>query len=107
MILEDTTRTFDSAQTLAQIGRATLMACGARDIKVGPDKDNNGTLTMRVNHSRKHQYIVIRLMPNDLYQVECVFSPPASSKRMPHLQEFKENVFCEDLSEVVYHMVNK
>lgn len=105
MILNNTVRTFDTDQVIAQIGKNTLMACGAREYKYGPDEKNNGYLMFRVNDSKRQQYIRITLMPQDLYNVDLI-----KVKRKTHaieILERKSDVFCDDLSDIVYHMVNK
>ena len=104
MILENTTRTFDSSQTIAQIGKFTLMACGAREFVCKPDENNNGFLRFRVNKTINQQFIIITLMPNDLYKVELV---KYNRKYEKILLESAEDVYCDDLRDIIYNMVNK
>jgi len=88
-----------------QIGAQVLMACGAREYKLlGFDSPKKG-VQFRVNHSSKRQYVKVILEPNDTYTVICYRLKRVTDEHVDI--EDLYDIYCEQLSETVYRMVNK
>ena len=82
-----------------QISIGTKMACGARKAVAG-----EGYLHFNVGGSHSEK-IVVKLNVWDTYDVELV---KCSRKSADHkVLESHEGIYCDQLSEVIYHMVNK
>jgi hypothetical protein len=82
-----------------QISIATKMACGARR----PRGAEQG-LTFQVGNGRRHLWVSVTLEPSDTYTVKLTqIVPNGALKEL----EVHEDIYAEDLSEVVYHAVNK
>lgn len=91
------TRRCDARTILRQIGPMTLMACGARNYVDLGDGVHFNVLT-----GRSHK-IVVKLAANDTYTVERVRLRNYTVESVEHATD----VYCDQLSDVVYHMVNK
>lgn len=84
----------------SQISIHTKMACGARE----PRCSSDGRLSFRVER-RPMRFIEVSLTADDLYNVEYLRIKRGSYTRVSI--ESVEGVFCEDLSEAIYRLVNK
>jgi hypothetical protein len=81
-----------------QINIGTKLACGARN----PTACSNGALQFQVERGGK--YMFVELLPSDTYKVTLKrFRKGCDTKVL----EEKEDVYCDQLSEIIYHMVNK
>ena len=89
-----------------QIGMTTLMACGARKYTCGWSSDGHPHLNMQVGDGKKGLYVRITLLPSDTYTVELFQALRNSTSVLKQIEEY-EDVYCEQLSSTVYHMVNK
>lgn len=90
----------------SQINLNTKLACGIRNLQCGKTHDNLPYLQMRVGDGRKWLYIRVCYMPSDTYTVELCKVNGRPNFNVIQLEE-AEDVYCEQLSEVIYHMVNK
>jgi hypothetical protein len=81
-----------------QIPTSTKMACGARE----PTADTN-CLIFKVLNGSTHR-IKVTLDPYDTYTVELFKQKRDYSVSVV---EKHEDVYCDMLGEVIYHMVNK
>ncbi len=90
----------DANVAWGQISVGVKMACGAREVVGGEDG-----LHFRVGSTRKLQKIVIKLNGHDLYDVALVEIKRPSYDVVTLKSE--TDVYAEDLSEIVYSMVNK
>jgi hypothetical protein len=77
-----------------QLPIMTKMACGARE----PIAISDHALSFKVG--AKGERIVVRLDPSDTYTVQRL-------GRAAKVKEETSDVYAEDLSDIVYHMVNK
>jgi hypothetical protein len=84
-----------------QIGVQTLMACGAREWKFLNDGIG---LRFRVNQGSKRQFIEIALNSLDLYDI--TLSRIKRDNTVEILEE-EHGIYCDQLRDTVYHMVNK
>lgn len=82
-----------------QIGLSNLMACGAREYSFL----GFSGIKFKVNHGRARQYMTIVLTARDDYNVEL----RKITKDGEKILERAEGVYCENIGDVVYHMVNK
>jgi len=88
-----------------QIGVANLMACGAREFKLlGFDSPKKG-VQFRVNHSARRQYVKVVLEPNDTYTVITYRLKRVTNEHIDINDVY--DIYCEQLGETVYRMVNK
>lgn len=88
-----------------QIGVPNLMACGAREWKLlGFDSPKKG-LQFRVNAGAKRQYIKVILEPNDTYTVISYRLKRVTDEHIDINDVY--DIYCENLGETIYHMVNK
>lgn len=85
-----------------QIGIGNLMACGAREWKSIKGKEG---LNFRVNAGRKRQFIDVILDPCDTYTVISYKLKNVTDERIE--LERTSDVYCTELGDIVYHMVNK
>jgi hypothetical protein len=90
----------------SQISVSTRMACGVRNLICGKSSDDLPYLQMRVGDANKWLYIRIYYMPSDTYNVELCKVKGKPSYDVVQLEE-AEDVYCEQLSQIIYHMVNK
>jgi len=88
-----------------QIGIPTLMACGARKYTCGWSSDGYPHLNMQVGDGKKGLYIRVTLLPSDTYTVE-LFQAMRAQHVLKQIEEY-EDVYCEQLGSMIYHMVNK
>lgn len=87
---------------LQQIGKPTLMAVGARDMKVvGSDDSCRAGCRFTVNRSRLTQ-IVVRLAWNDTYTVEFVRTNARTGAQS--VAESREGIYCDTLADAVYSL---
>jgi hypothetical protein len=84
-----------------QISMSTKMACGARK-PIGDDK--NRQLMFQVG-GRTFRKIVVTLTPADLYDVKLIKIKRNTIEAIT--EESHEGIFADQLSEIIYHMVNK
>jgi hypothetical protein len=83
----------------SQVSLATKMACGARS-----PLGSGNTLTFVVLSGKQYR-IEVTLDPSDTYTVRYI---KLSSRGTGfHVLEEATDVYCDNLSEVIYHMVNK
>jgi len=83
-----------------QISTWTKMACGAREAKASENE-----LTFKV-HSKPMRFIQVAYQAGlDLYAVEYFRIKRGSYQRVT--LESLEGVYADQLSETIYHMVNK
>lgn len=88
-----------------QIGLSNLMACGAREYKLlGFDSSKKG-LQFRVNAGSKRQFIKVVLEPNDTYTVISYRLKRVTDEHIDINDVY--DIYCEQLGETVYRMVNK
>jgi hypothetical protein len=88
-----------------QIGISTMMACGAREFKLlGFGSDKQG-LQFRVNTSAKRQFIKVILQPNDTYTVIAYRLKRVTNEHID-IEDYYD-IYCDQLSEIIYKMVNK
>jgi hypothetical protein len=88
-----------------QIGVANLMSCGAREFKLlGFDSPKKG-VQFRVNHSAKRHYIKVILEPNDTYTVISYRLKRVTGEHIDIVDLY--DIYCENLAETIYRMVNK
>jgi len=92
------------AEIWRQITASTKMACGARDVVVG---NNPALCQFRVGGGRPFQKIVVKLEPTDTYRVEYWSGKDALSMTDGGPKEVKTGIYVDQLSDVIYHMVNK
>jgi hypothetical protein len=90
----------DANTTWKQIGLMTKMACGAREAKYSPESD---ALTFKVGGGARCAYIKITLNPMDYYDLVMY---RIRANKVTELDS-REDIDCEQLSECIYHMVNK
>lgn len=85
-----------------QIGVKTLMACGARNFLASAT-----SLEMEVLEDARAviKLLTVTLNGKDLYDVELVVLSMRHMSRT--VIEEKTDIFCENLSDVVYRMCNK
>lgn len=83
-----------------QISVPTKMACGARK----PVRTTKGALRFQVE-SKPQRFIEIYLDRCDLYEVEYFRVKRGSCEKVSI--DAASDVGCEELSEVIYHMVNR
>ena len=88
---------------LSQISMPTKMACGFRNLTCGTNADKIPYLNIRVGKASAYLYVRVYYMPNDTYNIEMYTSAAGFEVT---LQEF-EDVYCEQLSSIIYHAVNK
>ena len=86
-----------------QISTGTKMACGAREPSAGTDNNRpylcfKVTITKGVSHR-----IQVWLEPNDTYTVALL----AQRKFVVKEVERAEDIYCDNLSEIIYRMCNK
>lgn len=92
------------AQTIfSQISVATKMACGMRNLSCSRSADNIPYLNMRVGKNSDFLYIRVFYMPSDTYNVELISSKIGYEVQIQEM----EDVYAEQLSNIIYHMVNK
>ena len=84
-----------------QISTSTKMACGARVAMA----DGNAYLHFQVGSSRPVRKIIIRLNGLDLYDIELVKINNRTFETA--VEQTISSVYAEDLSNVIYHMVNR
>jgi hypothetical protein len=85
-----------------QISTGTKMACGAREPVAGEE----GYLHFRVTISRQAFHkVVVRLDPSDTYTVQLVRIDRKTWQT--RVEEEREGVYADMLSEVIYRMCNK
>jgi hypothetical protein len=84
-----------------QIGIPTLMACGAREFKFL--EDGLQGITFKVGSGRKRLYMIVFLTSNDDYSIEL----RRTCKNGEVIEEKAMGVYCDQLSQIIYHMVNK
>ncbi len=88
-----------------QIGKANLLACGAREWKLlGFDSPKKG-LQFRVNAGSKRQFIKVVLEPNDTYTVISYRLKRVTDEHVDIVDLY--DIYCEQLGETVYRLVNK
>lgn len=92
------TRPCDATTILRQIGTLTLMACGARRYL-----DLGDGVHFNVGAGNRTK-IVVKLAADDTYAVEHVKMTRDLSARS---LEYADSVYCDQLADVVYRMVNK
>lgn len=87
----------------SQISVSTKMACGAREALYDVDKDKP-YLTFRVTISAgvRHQ-IQVWLEPSDTYTVVLLAQRGFNVKEADR----KEDIYADNLSDIIYHMCNK
>ncbi len=83
-----------------QISISTKMACGARNAT----RTTTGNLRFQVE-SKPHRYIEISLNGLDLYEVEYYRLKRGTYEKVSI--EGEADVYAENLSELIYHMVNR
>jgi hypothetical protein len=92
----------DHRTTLAQIGRGTLMACGARDFV---HDDPHGMLMFRVGKGGQVvTKVVIRLMADDTYTVErgsFTMKPSAEDFGVWRVEDQEVGIYCDGLADSV------
>jgi len=88
-----------------QIGLANLMAVGAREWKLLGFSEPKKGLQFRVNSTAKRQFIKVVLEPNDTYTVISYRLKRVTDEHID-IQDVYD-IYCEQLGETVYHMVNK
>lgn len=79
-----------------QISVSTKMACGIRD----PIAIENGLVVTVLNRGKKIR-IVLNAM--DTYDIDLL----KTNTHGLHLVESKTDIYCDQLSEVIYHLCNK
>ena len=85
----------------SQISIQTKMACGARQAS----RSGDNTLNFRV-HSKPYRFIKVEYNHgSDLYNVEYFRVKRGSYEHIT--LEALNDVYCDQLSELIYHMVNK
>ena len=100
----------DIAKTIMkQISITTKMACGAREYRVNgldnPGFETKRGIQFRVGAGSKRQYIKVVLEPNDTYTVICYRLKRVTNEHVD-IEQFND-IYCDQLSEIIYHMVNK
>ena len=85
-----------------QISRSTKMACGARDAAKGME-GGNYYLSFKVTIKRGSSHFVKVLLINDEYTVILIRTRGTKVTEV----ERHEGIYCDQLSEVIYHMCNK
>lgn len=95
-----------AATIYKQISLMTRVSCGIRELLCGEDKNKIPYLQMRVGSSRKLLYIRVYYMPSDIYTVELIKVKKKPIFNIIQLEE-NEEVYCEQLSSVIYNLVNK
>ena len=91
---------------LSQISLPTKMACGVREVKViGIERGHKRGVQFRVNGGSKRQYIKVVLEPSDTYTVISYRLKRVTDEHID-IQELND-IYCDQLSEIIYHMVNK
>lgn len=91
---------------LSQISLPTKMACGIREIKViGIESGHNRGVQFRVNGGTKRQFIKVVLQPNDTYTVISYRLKRVTDEHIEIVDLY--DIYCDQLSEIIYHMVNK
>lgn len=83
-----------------QISIMTKMACGMRDPKL-----LDSGLSVKVGG--RMTWIEITLTPADTYTVELVKISKRQGRQVRLVPESFSDVYCDQLSEIVYAMVNK
>jgi len=103
---EDINEMQDIAKTIRQqIGFANLASCGAREYKlIGLESPKKG-VQFRVNASAKRQYIKVILEPNDTYTVISYRLKRVTDEHIDIVDLY--DIYCEQLGETIYKMVNK
>lgn len=86
-----------------QISTGTKMACGAREASVDVD-GSKPYLRFRVTiKPNQRHFIRVWLEPSDTYTVSLVSFRNNEMKEV----ERADDIYCDNLSEVIYHMCNK
>ncbi len=89
-----------------QIGIMTLMACGAREFKlIGIENGEKPGLQFRVNKGASRQYIKVILEPNDTYTVISYRLKRITDEHIDIIDLY--DIYCDQLNEIVYKLVNK
>lgn len=92
----------DHTVTLAQIGRMTLMSCGARNIVYS---DEAGMVMFRVGPGGKTvRKVIVKLLPSDTYAVEygrMTMDPKSPKFAEWQVVEQETDVFAEELAATV------
>lgn len=86
-----------------QISVNTKMACGAREAFV--DVDNGKPylcFKVTIKPGTRHA-VKVWLEPSDTYTVVLIAQRGLNVKE----QERKDDIYCDNLSEIIYHMCNK
>ena len=104
----DTTQTkcvTEAKIIFSQISITTKMACGIRELKAFRNSKDETVLSFRVGQGQCGFYILVTLNSADTYEVKL-----SKMKRKNHelvtVEEVKD-VYCDELSDTIYHMVNK
>lgn len=88
----------------SQITRSTKMACGARNATKGTDGNNRPYLIFQVTiKPSTKNFVKVTLDPSDTYTVKLLQCRGANVKEV----ESHEDIYNDNLSEVIYHMCNK
>lgn len=90
----------DANTTWRQIGLMTKMACGAREAKYDSEND---ALIFKVGGGARCAYVKITLNASDYYDLVMY---RIRANKVTELESHTD-IDCVQLSEVVYHMVNK
>ena len=85
--------------TWRQISVATKMACGAR----APVAYGVGDVGLCFKVGGRMRWVEVELDPSDTYTCRLVRMSGATR----HVTEEHTDIYCDVLSECVYHMVNK
>ncbi len=83
-----------------QIGMRTLMACGAREWQF---PTNAKGIIFKVGNGRLRLHIKVILTSMDDYSVSLIKLGRVDTKIVEHY----DGIYCDQLSEIVYKMVNK
>ena len=90
---------------MKQITIQTKLACGFREPSVIGIGDPKHGLQFRVGAGSKRQYIKVVLEPSDTYTVICYRLKRVTNEHVDI--EIADDVYCDNLSEIIYHLVNK
>lgn len=90
-----------AAMIRQQITNSTLMAVGARNWKFSEHKG----VVFQVNAGSKRQYIEVILKGDDTYTVISYKLKRVTNERI--VLESGSGIYCSELGETVYGMVNK
>lgn len=86
-----------------QISRSTKMACGAREAMVDVDEGKPYLCFKVTIKPGTRNAIKVWLEPSDTYTVVLIAQRKFEVKEV----ERKEDIYCDNLSEVIYRMCNK